>query len=271
MTALDDPADAAAEAPGDEVDESRAPLMSHLEELRTRLIRSIAIFLIVFVAAFFVSDRLYQIMTMPLHFALGANARLITTEVTGQFWVKVEVASYSALIVGSPFIVNQLWLFVAPGLYRSERKLLKPFLFATPILFAAGVTMGYFLMPYALKALLVGPFALVDDKTTIPISVTPDVHKYLMFARQMMFGFGISFLFPILMMVLVQSGVLTVDQLRKGRRYAITAAFLLATLLAPPDVSSQLMLALPLCVLFEITLLYLRYTRRTKAVPHPAD
>jgi sec-independent protein translocase protein TatC len=119
-------------------------------------------------------------------------------------------------------------------------------------------------MPYALKALLVGPFALVDKTALIPVAVTPDVHKYLSFAKQMMFGFGISFLFPILMMVLVQSGVLTVDQLRKGRRYAITAAFLIATLLAPPDVSSQLMLALPLCVLFEITLLYLRYTRRAK-------
>jgi sec-independent protein translocase protein TatC len=248
----------------DEIDDTRAPLMSHLEELRSRLIRSLFIFLLVFIAAFFVSDRLYQIMTMPLHAALGANARLITTEVTGQFWVKVEVASYSALIVGSPFIVNQLWLFVAPGLYRAERKLLKPFLVATPLLFAAGVSVGYVLMPYALKALLVGPFALADSKTTIPISITPDVHKYLTFAKQMMFGFGIAFLFPILMLVLVQSGVLTVDQLRKGRRYAITAAFLIATLLAPPDVSSQLMLALPLCVLFEITLLYLRYTRRAK-------
>jgi sec-independent protein translocase protein TatC len=252
------------DAPHEEIDESRAPLMSHLEELRTRLIRSLAIFILVFVGAFFISDRLYQIMTMPLHYALGANARLITTEVTGQFWVKVEVASYSALIVGSPFIVNQLWLFVAPGLYRSERKLLKPYLFATPVLFAAGVTMGYFLMPYALKALLIGPFALVDNKSLIPVSVTPDVHKYLTFAKQMMFGFGISFLFPILMMVLVQSGVLTVEQLRKGRRYAITAAFLIATLLAPPDVSSQLMLAVPLCVLFELTLLYLRYLKRAK-------
>jgi sec-independent protein translocase protein TatC len=248
----------------DEIDDTRAPLMSHLEELRTRLIRSIAIFILVFIAAFFVSDRLYQFMTLPLHSALGNNARLITTEVTGQFWVKVEVASYSALIVGSPFIVNQLWLFVAPGLYRAERKLLKPFLFVTPVLFTAGVAVGYFLMPYALRTLLIGPFALVDDKTTIPVSVTPDVHKYLTFAKQMMFGFGISFLFPVLMMVLVQSGVLTVDQLRRGRRYAITGAFLLATLLAPPDVWSQLMLALPLCVLFEVTLLYLRYTRRTK-------
>jgi len=160
--------------PPSEIDESRAPLLSHLEELRSRLIRSIAIFILVFIGAFFISDRLYQIMTMPLHDALGANARLITTEVTGQFWVKVEVASYSALIVGSPFIANQLWLFVAPGLYRSERKLLKPYLFATPVLFSAGVAMGYFLMPYALRALLIGPFALVDKKSVIPVSVTPD-------------------------------------------------------------------------------------------------
>jgi sec-independent protein translocase protein TatC len=248
----------------DEIDDTRAPLMSHLEELRTRLIRSIAIFLLVFIGAFFISDKLYQIMTLPLHDALGSKAHLITTEVTGQFWVKVEVASYSALIVGSPFIVNQLWLFVAPGLYRAERKLLKPFLFVTPVLFAMGVGVGYFLMPYALKALLIGPFALADDKATIPVSITPDVHRYLTFAKQMMFGFGISFLFPVLMMVLVQSGVLTVEQLRRGRRYAITAAFLIATLLAPPDVSSQLMLAIPLCLLFELTLLYLRYTRRAK-------
>jgi sec-independent protein translocase protein TatC len=250
--------------PPSEIDESRAPLLSHLEELRSRLIRSIAIFILVFIGAFFISDRLYQIMTMPLHDALGANARLITTEVTGQFWVKVEVASDSALIVGSPFIANQLWLFIAPGLYRSERKLLKPYLFATPVLFSAGVAMGYFLMPYALRALLIGPFALVDKKSVIPVSVTPDVHKYLTFAKQMMFGFGISFLFPILLMVLVQSGVLTVEQLRKGRRYAITAAFLISTLLAPPDVQSQLMLAIPLCLLFEVTLLYLRYVKRAK-------
>ena len=253
----------------DELDDTRAPLLSHLEELRTRLIRAIAIFILAFVAAFFVSDKLYEVMTLPLHTALGAKAQLITTEVTGQFWVRVEVASYSALIVGSPFIANQLWLFVAPGLYRSERKLLKPYLYATPVLFSIGVAMGYFLMPYALKALLIGPFALVDAKAAIPVAVTPDVHKYLTFAKQMMFGFGISFLFPILMMVLVQSGVLTVEQLRKGRRYAITAAFLIATLLAPPDVQSQLMLAFPLCLLFELTLLYLRYTHR-KAAPAAA-
>ncbi len=245
-----------------DIDESKAPLMEHLVELRTRLLHSVVAVIITFFATFYFSQEIYDILADPLRNALGPKAQLISTEVTGQFWVRVEVALYAALMIMFPFLANQIWLFVAPGLYRHEKKAFLPFLLLTPILFTAGVLLAYYMMPMALKALLVGPFALVDTGSTLNLAVTPDVQKYLAFVRQLLFAFGFSFLLPIALILLVRVGILKLETLQKGRRYAAVIVVAIAAVITPPDVTSQIMLAVPLYLLYELSLLILRFTAK---------
>jgi sec-independent protein translocase protein TatC len=248
-----------------DIDESKAPLMEHLIELRKRLLYSVVAIIITFFVTFYFSQEIYDILAHPLQSALGAKAQLISTEVTGQFWVRVEVALYAALMCMFPFLANQIWLFVAPGLYRHEKKAFLPFLLLTPILFTLGVSLAYFMMPMALKALLVGPFALIDSGSTMNLAVTPDVQKYLAFVRQLLFAFGFSFLLPIALILLVRVGILKLETLQKGRRYAAVIVVAIAAVITPPDVTSQIMLAVPLYLLYELSLLILRFT-----APKPA-
>jgi sec-independent protein translocase protein TatC len=243
-----------------DIDESKAPLMEHLVELRKRLLYSIVAIVITFFATFYFSQEIYDILAQPLMRALGPKAQLISTEVTGQFWVRVEVALYAALMIMFPFIANQIWLFVAPGLYRHEKKAFLPFLLLTPLLFTAGVSLAYWMMPMALKALLVGPFALIDTSSTINLAVTPDVQKYLAFVRQLLFAFGFAFLSPIALILVVRVGIVKLETLQKGRRYAAVIVVAIAAVITPPDVTSQIMLAVPLYLLFELSLLLLRFT-----------
>jgi sec-independent protein translocase protein TatC len=243
-----------------DIDESKAPLMEHLIELRKRLLYSAVAIIITFFATFYFSQEIYDILAHPLQIALGSKAQLISTEVTGQFWVRVEVAVYAALMCMFPFLANQIWLFVAPGLYRHEKKAFLPFLLLTPVLFTLGVGLAYFMMPMALKALLVGPFALIDSGSTMNLAVTPDVQKYLAFVRQLLFAFGFSFLLPIALILLVRVGILKLETLQKGRRYAAVIVVAIAAVITPPDMTSQIMLAVPLYLLYELSLLILRFT-----------
>jgi sec-independent protein translocase protein TatC len=243
-----------------DIDESKAPLMDHLVELRKRLLYSVVAIILTFFVTFYFSQEIYDILAHPLKSALGPKAQLISTEVTGQFWVRVEVALYAALMCMFPFLANQVWLFVAPGLYRHEKKAFLPFLLLTPVLFTLGVSLAYYMMPMALKALLVGPFALIDTGSTINLAVTPDVQKYLAFVRQLLFAFGFSFLLPIGLILLVRVGILKLETLQKGRRYAAVIVVAIAAVITPPDVTSQLMLAIPLYLLYELSLLVLRFT-----------
>jgi sec-independent protein translocase protein TatC len=252
-----------------DIDESKAPLMDHLVELRKRLIWSLLSIICAFFITFYFSSEIYDWLAHPLREALGPQAKLISTEVTGQFWVRVEVAIYAALMCVFPVIATQIWMFVAPGLYRHEKKAFLPFLFMTPVLFGAGVMLAYLMMPLALKALLIGPFALTDAGPGIDLAITPDVQKYLGFVRQLLFAFGLSFQLPVLMMLLVRAGIVELETLRKGRRYAIVIAFAVAAVLTPPDVTSQLMLAIPLCLLYEMTLLLLRFMARPGKAENP--
>jgi sec-independent protein translocase protein TatC len=242
-----------------DIDERKAPLMEHLVELRKRLLYCFVAIIITFFATFYYSQEIYDLLAQPLLSALGPNAKLISTEVTGQFWVRVEVALYAALMCMFPFISNQIWLFVAPGLYKHEKKAFLPFLFMTPVLFTLGVCLAYFMMPMALKALLVGPFALIDKGSTINLAVTPDVQKYLAFVRQLLFAFGFSFLSPIALILLVRAGIVKLETLQKGRRYAVVIVVAIAAVITPPDVTSQIMLAVPLYLLYELSLLLLRF------------
>jgi sec-independent protein translocase protein TatC len=244
-----------------DIDETKAPLMEHLVELRKRLIFCLVAIILLFFVTFYYSLEIYNLLAEPLRRALGPQAKLISTEVTGQLWVRMEVAVYSALMIGFPFIANQVWMFVAPGLYRHEKKAFLPFLFMTPVLFGAGVALAWFAMPIALKALLVGPFSLVS-KEQLDLAVTPDVQKYLAFVRQLLFAFGFAFLLPVALMLLNRAGIVSLEALVKGRRYAIVIAFAIAAVLTPPDVTSQFLLAIPLILLYELSIIAIRIINR---------
>lgn len=254
-----------------DIDDSKAPLMEHLVELRTRLLYSLGYIIVAFFVCFAFSAQIYDFLAAPLERAMGVKTQLISTEVTGQLWVRLEVAIYAALMVTFPFVANQVWKFVAPGLYRHEKKALLPFMVMTPVLFGAGVTLAYLMMPLALKALLLGPFSLIGEGAALNLAITPDVQKYLSFVRQILFAFGFSFLLPILLLLLNRAGILPLETMVKGRRYAIVIAFVIAAIITPPDVLSQLMLAIPLALLYELTIIMARIIGRRAAAQTEAE
>ncbi len=243
-----------------EIDASRAPLLDHLIELRRRLLWSIAAMIVAFGVCLYVARDILRILVAPLHMA--GQTELINTDVYGGFLVEVKVAFFAGLMIAFPVIANQIWRFVAPGLYRNEKKALAPFLMATPILFAAGASLAYFVaIPMALKFLL----GFQGDLGGVTQRALPDVSSYLKFVMQFLFGFGLAFLLPVLLMLLEAAGIVTRKQLVAARRYAIVANFAVAAVLTPPDVGSMLLLALPLVALYELALLAIWFTERKRA------
>ena len=245
--------------PLDEIEASRAPLIEHLVELRRRLIYCLVAVAIAFAGSFAFAREILAVLVHPL--AVAGQKEIINTDVFGGFFVQLKVAFFAAVMIGSPVIANQVWQFVAPGLYRQERRALLPFLLATPVLFAAGASMAYFIaVPLALKFLLgfQGELGGVEQRAL------PDVNNYLGFIMQFMFGFGISFLLPILLMLLERAGIVTRRQLIGFRRYAIVLAFGIAALLTPPDIGSQLLLAIPLVILYELGIIGIWFTERRR-------
>ena len=243
-----------------EIDASRAPLLDHLIELRRRLLYSIAALLIAFGAALYFARDILKVLVAPLQMA--GQHELINTDVYGGFLVEVKVAFFAGMMVAFPIIANQIWRFVAPGLYRKERRALLPFLFATPVLFAGGACLAYFIaVPLALKFLL----GFQGDLGGVTQRALPDVSSYLKFVMQFLFGFGLAFLLPVLLMLLEAAGIVTRKQLVAARRYAIVANFAVAALLTPPDVGSMLLLAVPLVLLYERALLGIWFTERRRA------
>ncbi len=248
-----------------DIDETRAPLLEHLVELRKRLVYSLIFVGIAFVVCFYFSREIYDFIGRPVQKALGPDAKLISTEITGQFVVRAKLALTVAFMVSFPVLANQIWLFVAPGLYKHEKKAALPFLIMTPVLFTMGAALAYYMMPIAIKFLLVG-FGLNDPGGNgIKIEATPDVQHYFSFVLQMTFAFGLSFLSPVLLMLLERVGIITLEQLVAGRRYAILFTLIIAAIIAPPDMTSQIMLWIPLVLLYEMSIIAIRITRRSRA------
>ena len=244
----------------DDLEDSKAPLLDHLIELRKRLLWSVLALAIAFLSCVYFARHILSVLVAPLHYA--GQKTLINTEIYGGFFVELKVAFFAAMMIASPVIANQIWLFVAPGLYKRERKALLPFMLATPVLFTAGASLAYFIaIPFALKFLL----GFQGDLGGVTQQALPDVGSYLKFVMQFMFGFGFSFLMPVLLMLLEAVGIVTRDQLVAARRYAIVGAFAIAAVLTPPDIGSQLLLAVPLCLLYELTLIATWFTQRRRA------
>ncbi|MGN6375669.1 MAG: twin-arginine translocase subunit TatC [Sphingomonas sp.] len=241
----------------DELEDTRAPLLDHIIELRRRLIYCLIALVITFFACFYFSEDIFAFLLQPLKSA--GQSTVIYTQIFEAFFVQVKVAFFAAMMISFPIIANQFWQFVAPGLYRKEKKALLPFLLATPVLFLLGAAMAYFVaVPMALHFLL----GFQGDVGGVRREALPAVSNYLTFIMQFLFGFGLAFLLPILMLLLARAGIVTRKQLISVRRYAIVASFAVAAVLTPPDVGSQLLLAIPLCILYELGLIAIWFTER---------
>lgn len=250
---------------GNEADAAREPklsfkemsLLEHLLELRRRLMAYAVVLLLGFFVSYYFSKEIYNFLAQPLFDAwrdLGVDVegkKMIATALTEQFFTEVKLAFAAAIFITSPFLLSQVWLFVAPGLYKNERRAFLPFLVATPVFFMLGAGFVYYVViPAAWKFFL--QFEQLGGEITIELQ--PKVNEYLSLMMQLILAFGFCFELPVLLVLLVRVGLLQRKQLQNKRRYAIVAAFIIAAILTPPDPLSQVALALPLILLYELAI-----------------
>jgi sec-independent protein translocase protein TatC len=243
-----------------DLDETQAPLLDHLIELRARLLRAFLALAVAFGVCFYFAQDILAFLVQPLKDA--GQDKLIYTKLYGQFFVELKVALWAAFFLAFPVIANQLWAFVAPGLYAKEKKAFLPFLLATPVLFIAGGALAYYVvMPTAFHWFL----GFQGTPGGVQIEALPNSEDYLGLVMQFILAFGLSFLLPVLLLLLNRAGIVSRAQLVGARRYAIVVVFIVAAVATPPDVVSQLMLAIPLLLLFEGALAIMWFTERKDA------
>ncbi|KZE18627.1 MULTISPECIES: twin-arginine translocase subunit TatC [Sphingomonas] len=248
-----------------DIDDSQAPLLDHLIELRRRLLYSVVAVAACFALCFYFSHQILTFLLKPL--LAAGQKRVIFTQIFEAFFVQIKVAFFAAMMLSFPVIANQLWQFVAPGLYRNEKKALFPFLLATPVLFIAGAALAYYVtIPVALHFLL----GYQGNLGGVEQEAMPSIENYLSFVMQFLFAFGLAFLLPVLLMLLELAGIVTRKQLVGARRYAIVAAFAIAAVATPPDIGSQFLLAVPLILLYELALIAIWFTEKRRAKRDPA-
>ena len=249
--------------PVKDIDETQAPLLDHLIELRTRLLRCVLALTIAFAICFTFADEIFGFLVRPLTAAFPAGeGRLIYTKLYEAFFVELKVSLFAAFFVSFPIIANQLWAFVAPGLYAKEKKAFLPFLIATPVLFVSGAALAYYIvMPTAFRFFL----NFEGTRGGLKMEALPGTGDYLSLVMQFILAFGISFLLPVLLLLLNRAGIVSRQQLITARRYVIVGIVTVAAVVTPPDVVSQLMLAVPLFLLFEGTLVFMRFTEKREA------
>lgn len=227
--------------------------ISHLVELRDRLLRAVLAVILVFLCLFYWAKDLYALLAKPLLAALPVGGQMIATDVVGVFLVPIKVAFLVSFIIALPYVLYQAWAFVAPGLYANEKRLVLPLVFASSVLFMMGMAFAYFLVfPTIFRVMAHYNAPLGADMST-------DIDKYLSFAMTMFLAFGITFEVPVVVIVLVRFGVVELEKLKQVRPYVIVGAFIIAAVVTPPDVLSQLLLAVPLIALYELGLLMARF------------
>lgn len=256
----------------DEVEKSRAPLITHLTELRGRLMRSVIFILIGFVGCFAVSDTIYNLLILPYEWAGGPDReiRFIFTAPQEYLITRIKLAFFGALFLAFPVIATQVYKFAAPGLYKNERRAFLPFLIAAPIMFVLGAALVFFLiMPLALDFFIGMEQGGAGGEAEIEL--LPRVSEYLGLVMILIFAFGLCFQLPILLILLARAGMVGSDGLRKGRRYAIVGAFVAAAILTPPDIPSQIGLAIPTIFLYEISIWAVRIVERRRREREEAE
>lgn len=246
-----------------DIDDTQAPLLDHLIELRTRLVRSVAALVVAFGICLYFADPILGFLVQPLKNAFPeGEGQLIFTKLYEVFFVELKVALFAGFCLSFPIIANQLWAFIAPGLYAKEKKAFLPFLFATPILFTAGAALAYYVvMPTAFAWFL----GFEGQAGGLDIEALPSANEYLSLVMQFILAFGISFLLPVLLLLLNRAGIVSPQQLAGARRYIIVLVVAVAAIVTPPDPGSQLILAVPLLLLFEGSLIIMRLSERKQA------
>ena len=237
---------------------------SHFVELRSRLLKSIIFILVIFIISYIFAEQIYNFLVEPYANAVkddDNSRRLIFTALHETFIAYLKVAFFAAIFFGSPVLLIQIYKFIAPGLYKNEKKALLPYLIFTPILFLFGGLLVYYLiMPLAIKFFL--SFESIGTNTSLPIQLEAKVNEYLSLIMRLIFAFGISFQLPILLNLLARIGVVNSDYLKKRRRYVIVIIFALAAILTPPDPITQVGLAIPLLLLYELSIITVRFTEK---------
>jgi len=246
-----------------DIDETKAPLLEHLIELRRRLLISVGALFVSGAVCYYFADDILSFLVEPLKQGFGeTQGRLVYTKLYEAFFVELKVAMFGAFFISFPITANQLWAFIAPGLYTKEKRALLPFLLATPILFVMGAALAYYVvMPTAFHFFL----KFQGESGGIQVEALPSMDSYLSLVMQFILAFGISFLLPVLVMLLNRAGIVSRAQLISVRRYVIVGAVIVAAVLTPPDVISQLMLAIPLVLLYELSLIAIWFTDRRAA------
>ena len=250
-----------------DIDETQAPLLDHLIELRTRLLRAIMALGIAFCICLYFASDIFGLLIHPLTEAFPpGQGKLVYTKLYEAFFVELKVALFGGFVLSFPVIANQLWAFVAPGLYAKEKKAFLPFLFMTPFLFACGASLAYFIvMPTAFKWML----GFQGMKGGLTVEALPAAGDYLGLVMQFILAFGVSFLLPVLLLLLNRAGIVSRQQLIGMRRYVIVALTAVAAVITPPDLMSQILLLVPLVLLFEGSLLVMWLGERKAAKVAP--
>jgi sec-independent protein translocase protein TatC len=244
----------------EETQDRAQPLVAHLTELRNRLLRSIFSILLIFCGLFYFANDIYAYVSKPLRDLLPPNATMIATEVASPFLTPFKLTMVAAVFLAMPYVLYQLWSFIAPGMYKNEKRLAIPLLFSSVLLFYAGAAFAY----YVVFPLVFGFFTSVGPTD---VTIMTDINRYLDFVLKLFFAFGLAFEIPIAAVIVIRAGIITADELASKRAYIIVACFVLGMLLTPPDVISQALLAIPMWILFEIGVFFGRLITPAKAEP----